>query len=178
MKPILITNFTKYDLLAVEAFIQKYNFIGVYAVIEADAFTDDVVKMVTRYALNVIIPVQCTEKGMQSIQAIDKRNAGFAERITSVSASKLTFLRESTNENESSSIITLALNYPNNDVIVINSTTSTYSSYFDERETVQKYANAVGGEMRIDWLHDLARNFEVINYGVLKNIGIIDSMSM
>lgn len=178
MKSILITNFTKYDLRAVEAFIQKHNFIGASAVIDPEAFTDDVLKMVTRYSLNIILPVQCTESGYHSIQEIANRNIGFVERITSVPPSKLSFLRESTDTNGSASIITIALNYPHNNVMVIKSTESDFSAYFNERDNVQEYINAVNPDIRIDWVGDLGRRYEIIDYGVLKNIGIIDSMSM
>lgn len=175
IKDILISNFTRFDFESVKSLIVKKKLFGVSIKVPADAMSDDVVKLAVQYGLSVYLPIDCIEKGRNSIAEILKRNPDFLTQLESIGAGMVYFLRESKRESGASSFITLAHNYPYR-VVVLRSAQGV-CSFYEDLDLYEQYINSIESAddlpNSVQFLASIEKDFDVIDYSVLRNIGII-----
>lgn len=172
MKSPLIHNFTKHDARLFGEFLRKNKLFNAHILIEGDKLTPDVAKLVNRFSLNMIIPIDCMEVGHQSVAAIEKRNPGFTELLNSLPPSKAELLFTTKMGCNPSSLLSIALSYPNNDIIVRRDPEA-MCSFFDVQGVVQAFSAADTPIENVEWAYDLGRNYTPIDYGMLKELGLV-----
>lgn len=172
MKSLLLQNFTKYDSRKVEAFLQHYKLFNIHAIVPADDFNDHWLRLMNRYALNVVLPVECVEKGHNSVAEIEKRNPGFEARILAAPASKLTLMRQSTNERGSDSLVALCLSFPDVPVWMVRNPEGA-CHYFDDMMFMQAFQENDQPLPNLVYRLDLRIDFELMSYDMLTKVGFV-----
>lgn len=175
MKSVLLTNFTKSNVYRLGAFLEKHKLYNVHAVIPAGEFTEQIAALCGRYGLNVFIPLSGIENGHESVMEVVKRNPNFEEVVASYPRNKIEILRRSTDQMDAENLIGLAMNWPRLRVRALRSS-SLYDSFYDEMELALKFMEQdkeAADVMNISWGQHLENDFDVINYGLLENMGII-----
>lgn len=171
MKSLLIQDFTKYDNHRIAAFLQHYKMFNVHVIIPGDAFTDQVLKLVNRFALNVIIPIHCVENGHESVAQIELRNPGFEERLLAAPASKVNILRQSTLEVGGESIVALAMSFPNIPVWMVRNPDDA-CCYYDDIGFMRAFCEKDTPLPNLKYRFDLRTDFTVLSYETLEKVGM------
>lgn len=179
-KKILLTGFNRFEIPQIEELIRKHKLQNIYAEVPADGIDESVIKMVIRYGLNLVVPVECVERGHNSIASILLRNPKFEELIEEIPRGKVNFLRRSKREMREDevgqSIIALGLSYKH---AIWNARGSDeYCSYHQEMETVRIYKERYAEDeehdiTNVEFITSLESQFDIINYGLLRSMGII-----
>lgn len=178
MKDIVLTNFTRFDLKAIEELIVKYKLHNIWVQMPADGIDENTVRLINRYSLNLIIPVDCVEKGHNSIQNILERNPKFLEYVEQLPKGKVSFLRVSKNMVDgSSSIIAIARSFPENIVYNVRNVEG-HCTYHEDMAVVEAYQREYEHQpelavTNLRFMLSLQERFDVIDYSLLKTIGII-----
>lgn len=172
MKSPLIHNFTKSDSRIFGEFLRKYKMFNAHILLDGDKLTPEIAKLITRYSLNVMIPLECTEVGHQSIKAIEKRNPGFEALLASLPPSKVDILFTTKMDTNPNSLIVLALNYPHHDILVRRHPENV-CAFFDVQSVVNVFSEKDTTVANLDWIYDLSRNFTPVDYGALKELGLV-----
>lgn len=174
-KPILITNATRHNLFQVEAFIQRAKLFGAYIVIPADDFTDEILRLTTRYNLTVMVAVSCTDEGPDSIVGVEARNPGFERRLAAHPANKLVIVHP-THEFDSTmpQYISLVASFPKHRVVALqagevqigfHNTQAVFAGLVQNSEEFK--------ELKGEFVSSLSNLFDVVDYQLLTNIGVI-----
>lgn len=174
-KPILITNATRHNLFQVEAFIQRAKLFGSYIIIPADDFTDDILRLTTRYNLTVLVPVTCTDEGPDSVAGVEARNPGFEERLTKHPVNKLVVLHPTSGyDSTMPQLVSLAASFPKHRVIALQDGELQYGFHNTQVEFGNLVENAEEfKELKVEFVSSLSNLFDVIDYQLLTNIGVI-----
>lgn len=178
MKDIILTNFTRFDINAIEELITKYKLHNIWVMMPADGIDESTVRLINRHSLNLLIPIDCVEKGHNSLQNILERSPKFMEIIAELPKGKLNFVRTSKNmEGGSSSLIAVARSFPENTVYNIRNIEN-FCTYHDDMATVEAYQRQYEHQegmcvSNIRFMLSLQERFDVIDYSLLKTIGII-----
>ena len=176
-KDILLKNFTKFNIADVTALIEKYNLYNIYVIIDADSINEKTASMINRYGLNLLVNVDCVEDGPNSVQNIELRNPVFTETIKAMPKSKVTLYRKSAWGQKAANAIAVALSFPENRYFYVHSDLPN-CAYYQDIITIDAYfATPEAGECKIEYLHTLESRFDIIDYGLLTNIGILGEES-
>lgn len=172
MKSLLLQNFTKYDSRKIEAFLQHYKLFNIHAIVPPDDFNDQWLRLMNRYAINVVLPIQCVENGHDSIVEIEKRNPGFEARIQAAPASKLNILRTSTLERGSDSLVALALSFPEVPVWMVRNPEGP-CQYYDDMMFMRAFQENDAPLENLQYRLDLRADFELVSYEMLTKVGFV-----
>lgn len=172
MKSPLIHNFTKHDARLFGEFLRKNKMFNAHVLLDGDKLTADVAKLINRYSLNILLPLECIEVGHQSIAAIEKRNPGFTELLATLPASKVEILYTTKMNCNPSSLLSLALSYPNH-AIIVRRDPEAMCSFYDVQGVIQAFSQADTPITNVEWAYDLSRNYAPIDYGMLKELGLV-----
>ena len=172
MKSLLLQDFTKYDNRKIEAFLHHHKLFNIHAIVEPDAFTDQWLKLINRFAINVIIPIHCVEEGHNGLVEIEKRNPGFEQRLLNAPASKVNILRQSTLESGSRSIIALALSFPLVPIWVTRDPEQP-CQYYDDQRVVSVFSEQDTPLPNVVWRFDLRSDFYSVSYDTLLKAGMV-----
>ncbi|QXO09608.1 hypothetical protein pEaSNUABM11_00184 [Erwinia phage pEa_SNUABM_11] len=172
MKSLLLQNFTKYDNRKIEAFLQHYKLFNIHAIVPGDAFNDQWLKLMNRFAINVVVPINCVENGHNSLAEIEKRNPGFEERLLAAPASKLNLLRESNLEPGGQSLVALALSFPNVPVWMIRNPENA-CQYFDDMMFMRAFQENDQALPNLQYRFDLRADFDIVSYDTLTQVGFV-----
>lgn len=178
MKDIILTNFTRFDIKAIEELITKYKLHNIWVMMPADGIDETTVRMINRYSLNLMIPIDCVEKGHNSLENILERSPKFLEFIAELPQGKVSFIRTSKNTAEGgSSVIAVARSFPNNVLYNIRNPEG-FCTYHEDLSTVEAYQRQYEHQEGLcvanaRFMFSLQERFDVIDYSLLKTIGII-----
>lgn len=182
MKPVLLCNITKYNLREVEALINQKNLFAATAVVDAEAFTDELERFLNRYAINVIIPLTGTDSGHGSLSDVETRNPGLEVRINSWPRHKLAILfnTDSVTATEdltdrTGALLALALSFPDNRVLALRGA-SQHDAYFPLRDRVWQYGQLPEDPIEapnIEFETSMTNRFNILDYQFMKEIGLI-----
>lgn len=178
-KDILLTGFSRFDLEQVEELILKHKLQNIWAEMPADGIDANTIKLVIRYGLNLLIPVDCVELGHNSIEKILLRNPNFDKLIEGIPRGKVSFVRTCKRPNNDNppgdSVIALARSYPNK--IYNVRSTSDFCTYYNEIDVINEYQNRFDDPeydiSNIEFVPSMESLFDVLNYDMLRKIGII-----
>ncbi|HHS7556373.1 TPA: hypothetical protein ACTPQ1_004665 [Salmonella enterica] len=178
MKSILIHNFTKRKLHLVDRFLRKKKLYNVHAIVSGEDFTDDIQSLLIKYGLNVIIPVNCVEKGHESVAEIEKRNPGFEARVLAYPRHKIELLRHSDMEPSPESLIALGLSFPRMRIRNLRNTTPV-DAYYTERQIFEEHLfpqleEDEQHQITVVWGDDLDQSFQMLDFGLLFELGLIE----
>lgn len=174
-KPFLITNATRHNLFQVEAFIQRAKLFGSYIIIPADDFTDDILRLTNRYNLTVLVAVSCTDEGPDSVTGVEVRNPGFEQRLTTHPTNKLIVVHP-TDEYESTAphLISLAASFPKHRLMALQAGEAQIGFHNTKVEFFNIVQNTEDfKELDAEFVSSLSNLFDVVDYQLLSNIGII-----
>ncbi|ANZ50081.1 hypothetical protein PARSHIK_172 [Erwinia phage vB_EamM_Parshik] len=174
MKSLLIHNFTRRNVHLVEAFLRKHKLYNIHAIVPGEDFNDDTIRLLNRYGLNVILPLQGVEDDHQSVVEIEKRNPGFEKRVVAFPKHKLQVLRRSTGDADPTNVVGLALNFPGVTVRALRGTHLT-DAFYHEFEVARKTLEEMGDEAeeaKLLWGEELENDFQFIDFGLLVDLGI------
>ncbi|ANZ49530.1 hypothetical protein WELLINGTON_177 [Erwinia phage Wellington] len=172
MKSLLLQNFTKYDSRKIEAFLQHYKLFNIHAIVPADDFNDHWLRLINRFALNVVLPIQCVENGHDSLAEIEKRNPGFEARILAAPASKVNILRTGTIDRGGDSLVALCLSFPDVPVWMVRNPESA-CHYFDDMMFMQAFQENDQPLPNLQYRLDLRIDFEIMSYDMLTKVGFV-----
>lgn len=175
MKSLLIHNFTRHSVHLVDAFLRQRKLYNVHAIVPGEDFNDDIQKLLIRYGLNVIIPLDSVDEGHNSVVEIEKRNPGFEERVNAFPKHKLQILRRSSENYDGVAVAGLALNFLG---IRIRANRGMHltDAFYREYEITNKTFEEMGDEAMnalVVWGEELENDFQFIDFGVLTELGIV-----
>lgn len=177
MKSLLIHNFTRLDTTLLDAFLTKHKLFDVTLLCKAENYTETVKKLVVRHSLNVLVELDCVEEGHNSLANAELRNTGLEERMLATVPSKLSILYRSKHGKAVGSLIALGQSFPRNKIKVVRREQE-QCNYFELWDHV-KIFNEDGetpdeNKVRnLVWQYDLARDYQFLDYGLLKDIGLV-----
>lgn len=177
MKSLLIHNFTRLDTTLLDQFLTKHKLFDVTLLCKAENYTDVVKRLVVRHSLNVLIELDCVEQGHNSLAQAELRNTGLEERMLETPPSKLKVLYRTNHGKAVTSLVAVAQSFPLNKVLIVRNSKD-QCNYFEIWEHVGVFntAEEITEEQRINnliWQYDLAKDYQFLDYGLLKDIGIV-----
>lgn len=185
MKSLLIHNFTKRNLHLVAAFMQKHGMYNIHAIVEPDAFTDEVRRLCVRFGLNVILPLDGIEKTHNSVEQVEKRNPGFEQRVAEFPRHKIEILRRSTQNLDTDNLIGLAINWADHenpdaaDLVGIRvralRSNHQFDSFGEEMHQIfvfQEQNGDLAEKMKFIWGEELSEHFQMVDFGLLMDLGL------
>ncbi|QVW55313.1 hypothetical protein pEaSNUABM29_00273 [Erwinia phage pEa_SNUABM_29] len=162
----------------VDRFLRKKKLFNVHAIVSGEDFTDEIHSLLIKYGLNVIIPVNCVEKGHESVAEIEKRNPGFEARVLAYPRHKIELLRRSDMEGSPESIIALGMSFPRLRIRNLRNTTPV-DSYYAERQIFEEHLlpqleQEEQHDISVLWGDDLDQSFQMLDFGLLFELGLIE----
>lgn len=167
--------------MEVEALINKYKLLAATVLVDPDAFTPELEKLLVRYCINVIIPLTSSDGGHGSVIDVESRNPGFEERLCAWPPHKVTILFDTDSpsanydvQQHASALLSLALSFPKNQIVALRGTTS-HDCSGHIREYLWQLAqhDASFAVDNIDFETSLRNRFNILDIQFLKDIGVL-----
>jgi len=172
MKNLLIQDFTKFDSRKIEAFLQHHKLFNVHAIVPADAFTDQWLKLMNRFAINVVVPLDGVDDTHNGLFESEKRNPGLEARLLAAPASKLNILFQSSLEPGHGKAVALALSFPEVPVWMVRNPEGP-CQYFDDMQLVRAFDANDAPLPNVQYRLDLRADFYPVSYETLTKSGIV-----
>ncbi|ECG1798579.1 hypothetical protein D6R99_07740 [Salmonella enterica subsp. enterica] len=177
MLSLMIHNFTRLDTTLLDQFLSKHKLFDVTLLCKAENYTDTVKNLVIRHSLNVHIELNCVELGHDSLANAELRNSGLEERMLATPPSKLTVLFRAKHGKTVDSLIALAQSFPQNKIKIVRNDKD-QCNYYELWEHVGVFNTApeTPEDKKVNnlvWQFDLAKDYQFLDYGLLKDIGIV-----
>lgn len=177
MKSLLIHNFTRLDTTLLDAFLSKHKLFDVSLLCKAENYTETVKKLVTRHSLNVMVELDCVEEGHNSLANAELRNTGLEQRILDTPATKMTILYRTKHGKGIGSLVALAQSFPKNKIKIVRHAQE-QCNYFECWDLIGVFneATETPDDKKVNnlvWQYDLARDYQFLDYGLLRDIGIV-----
>lgn len=181
MKPVLLCNITKYNLLEVEALINKYKLLAASVLVDPEAFTPDLEKLLMRYSINVFLPLTSSDGGAGSILDVESRNPGFEERVNAWPKHKLTVVFNTDSptdkadiQQQTSALLSVAMSFPSNRVIALRG-----DSQHELHYQIREYLYALGQAQpeltveNVEFETSLRNHYNILDLQFLKEVGVL-----
>ena len=164
-----------------EALINKYKLLAASVLVDPEAFTPDLEKLLMRYSINVLLPLTSSDVGAGSILDVESRNPGFEERVNAWPKHKLTIVFNTDNpsdiadvQGQTSALLSVALSFPDNRVIALRGD-SKHELHFQIREFMGQLSQSdptLAGE-NVEFETSLRNNYNILDLQFLKEVGIL-----
>lgn len=164
-----------------EALINKYKLLAASVLVDPEAFTPELEKLLNRYSINVLLPLTSSDGGFGSVADVESRNPGFEERLLAWPKHKLTFIfnTDSPNdfaavEGQASALLSVALSFPNNAVVALrgDNANSLHYQIQEHLELLGKADPTLLAE-NVEFEVSLRNRYSTLDLQILKEVGIL-----
>lgn len=164
-----------------EALINKYKLLAASVLVDPEAFTPDLEKLLMRYSINVFLPLASSDGGAGSVLDVESRNPGFEERVNAWPKHKLTIVFNTDSpsdradiQGQSSALLSVAMSFPKNRVIALRGE-SAHELHFQIREHLWQLAqhDASFAVDNVDFETSLRNHFNILDIQFLKEVGVL-----